>query len=112
MPPEFRNPASDTSQAHLHAKAAEDAHSKCLEIQRFVEQHLAHKHSLPYVDLLAVRDALKPYVEDMNDAGWYLDCEASYAQLRSEWQDVNHQIKRYQDSALQRWRAKIIAALA
>ncbi|MBO9539656.1 hypothetical protein J7643_03590 [bacterium] len=79
---------------------------KVIEVQRFVEEHLASKRALTYLDLLAVRDALKPYVEDMNDAGWYLDCESSYSQLRAEWQEVNRQLERYRHDALQRWRAR------
>ena len=78
---------------------------KVLEIQRIVDLHMANK-GLSYSDLLAVRDVLKPYVEDMHDTGWYHDCEASYAQLRAEWQEVNQQLDRYRHSALQRWRAR------
>lgn len=81
------------------------ANPKVAEIQRFVDQQLASKCSLPYPDLLAVRDALKPHVEDMGDAGWYPDCEETYAQLQVEWREVNRQIERYRQAALQRWRA-------
>lgn len=81
------------------------ANPKVAEIQRFVDQQLASKCSLPYPDLLAVRDAIRPYVEDMDETGWYPDCEECYAQLRAEWQEVNRQIERYRQVALQRWRA-------
>lgn len=81
------------------------ANPKVLAVQRFVDQQLANKISLPYADLLAVRDALKPYVEDMNDAGWYQDCEESHARLQAEWREINRQLERYRQAALQRWRA-------
>lgn len=78
---------------------------RVIAVQRFVDQHLAGKSGWSYSDLLAVRDALRPYVEDMDEAGWYPDCEECYAQLRAEWQDVNRRIEHYRLAALQRWRA-------
>lgn len=79
---------------------------RVLAAQLFVEKHLADKNTQSYVELLAVRDALRPYVEDMHDAGWYPDCEECYEQLRAEWREVNQALDRYRQGALQRWRSR------
>lgn len=79
---------------------------RVLEAQLFVENQLAGKGLFPYAELLAVRDALRPYVDDMQDAGWYPDCEACYDQLLAEWHEVNQAIDRHRLAALQRWRSR------
>jgi hypothetical protein len=42
----------------------------------------------------------------MHDAGWYPDCEVPYDRIRSEWREVNRQLERYRQGALERWRAR------
>jgi len=86
--------------------------ARVLEAQLFVESHLAGKGLLPYAELLAVRDALRPYVDDLQDAGWYPDCEACHDQLLAEWREVNQAIERHRQAALERWRSRRATATA
>lgn len=58
---------------------------------------------LPYQDLLAVRDALAPYIEQMEDSSAFAGHEQLYADLQDDWKEVNRQIHSYRREALRRW---------